>query len=496
MTSQKLRPIYTVVAQLICLVFIQGIAQAQLRAGASVVKITPQAGVPMAGYYFTRLADGVHDDLFAKALVLESGGTKVALVTLDLISTTRDITEAARRETERITGIPGRNVMISATHAHTGPLLANRGGRDDALGSSAESVRKYSDELAHKIAQAVEIANSRLAPAKLSAGKGRDEHLSFNRRFYMKDGTVGWNPGKLNPNIVKPAGPIDPEVGALFVESAANTPVAAYVNFAMHLDTVGGTRISADYPYTLSRLLSEAKTPDMVTLFANGCCGNINHIDVGWTDKQHGNDEAARIGTILTADVLQICRQLMPVDSGPLRISSEMVKLPLPALASGDVEKARVSAGRVGTKSEPKFLEIVNAFKVLDVAERNGRPQEVEVQVIALGDDVAWVSLPGEIFVELGLAIKKASPFKYTYIAELANGSIGYIPDSRAYPQGNYEVISARCARGSGEMLVKSAARMLRELKGKNQSAARGSGDNMRDSSSAGAPSKIKSGAK
>jgi hypothetical protein len=109
-------------------------------------------------------------------------------------------------------------------------------------------------------------------------------------------------------------------------------------------------------------------------------------------------------------------------------------------------------------------MEQVKAFKVLDVARRGGQPQEVEVQVVTLGDDLAWVSLPGEIFVELGLAIKQGSPFRQTMIAELANGSLGYIPNRIAYPQGNYEVVSARCGEGSGEMLVDAALRMLREV--------------------------------
>ena len=112
----------------------------------------------------------------------------------------------------------------------------------------------------------------------------------------------------------------------------------------------------------------------------------------------------------------------------------------------------------------PKFIDQVQAFKVLDVAARKGEAQQVEVQVIALGREVAWVSLPGEIFVELGLSIKSGSPFKQTVIAELANGSIGYIPTRRAYSEGNYEVVSARCAEGSGELLVASALRQLREL--------------------------------
>src|SRR5262249_40240536 len=106
-------------------------------------------------------------------------------------------------------------------------------------------------------------------------------------------------------------------------------------------------------------------------------------------------------------------------------------------------------------------------FKVLDVAARNGKPWEVKVQVIALGDELAWVSLPGEIFVELGLAIKKSSPYPHTLIAELANGSIGYIPDKPAYPQGNYEVVSSRCAEGSGEMLVETASRLLNDVRHK-----------------------------
>src|SRR5205823_12547334 len=93
-----------------------------------------------------------------------------------------------------------------------------------------------------------------------------------------------------------------------------------------------------------------------------------------------------------------------------------------------------------------------------------GKPHEAEVQVVALGRDVAWVSLPGEIFVELGLALKQDSPFPHPIIAELANGSVGYVPSRRAYSQGNYEVVSTRCAEGSGELLVDAARGLLKGL--------------------------------
>ena len=109
-------------------------------------------------------------------------------------------------------------------------------------------------------------------------------------------------------------------------------------------------------------------------------------------------------------------------------------------------------------------MKLVRAYRALDVAGREGKPHQVEVQVIALGKDVAWVALPGEVFVELGLAIKKRSPFAHTFVVELANENIGYIPDRRSYAEGNYEPESARCAPGSGEKLVQSALQLLSEL--------------------------------
>ncbi|HOB74419.1 MAG TPA: hypothetical protein PKG54_07825 [Phycisphaerae bacterium] len=440
-----------------------------LRAGAAAVKITPPTGIAMAGYYFDRGAQGTHDDLYARALVLENGNQRAALVTLDLISTTAPLVQAAREQIEKATGIPGQHVMISATHAHTGPVLAKRGIREDEQGGAANLSVQYSAKLPGLIAEAVQLAASRLQPARALAGLGREEHLPFNRRYFMQDGTVGWNPGKRNPRIVKPAGPIDPDVGVVLFEqldgAAQGGAIATCVNFAMHPDTVGGQYFSADYPGVLARQLAAYKGEDMVTLFANGACGNINHVDVNWADRQRGPQEAHRIGTILAAEVLRTYKKVQPLAGHDLRIRREIVKLPLPPVTEEEAAKARETVQRLGTKDNRGFMDKVRAYRALDVAARKGKPHEVEVQVIALGDEVAWVSLPGEAFVELGLAIKKASPFKYTLIVELANGSIGYIPDRPAYEQGNYEPESARCAAGSGELLVDTAIRLLKEFR-------------------------------
>jgi neutral ceramidase len=443
----------------------------ELSAGAASTDITPPRGCPMAGYYSVRGAEGTHDPLHAKALVLEKDGVKVALVALDLISTTRGLVEETRALVEKDTGIPSKNVMISATHSHTGPILWGRTQRDELLGGGSQIAQEYIKDLPAKIAAAVKQADAARKPARVSFGIGKEEGLAFNRRYHMIDGTVGWNPGKKNPKIARPAGPTDPSVPVVLFETSDKTPkpIAVYVNFAMHLDTVGGLYYSADYPYTLSKALAAVKGEEVVTVFTTGACGDINHVNVNDAKPQKGDGEAARIGTRLAGEVLRTFDKLKPAGDGPLRVSSAMVELALPQVTSEELTAAKLVLNdvRAGKKPAPKFLDQVQAFKAVDVAARLGKAHAVEVQVISLGHDLAWVGLPGEIFVELGMQVKRGSPFQQTMIAELANGAIGYVPNRIAYSQGNYEVVSARCAVGSGEKLVDEAVKQLRGQFGK-----------------------------
>jgi hypothetical protein len=239
------------------------------------------------------------------------------------------------------------------------------------------------------------------------------------------------------------------------------TPRAVHVSHAIHLDTVGGTQYSADFPHTLSRLLAAAKSPELITMFAIGCAGNVNHIDVSMPERQSSPEEAARIGTILAGDVLKMWKLLTPVADPVLRFGSQRVALPLAELLPGDLEWATGVAASYGRKDAAPFIDLVKAHKILDVEGRKGQPLDAEVQVIALGREIAWVGLPGEVFTELGMAIKQASPFRLTIVGGLANGNIGYIPDRKAYAEGAYEPISARCAVGSGERLVEAATDQL-----------------------------------
>ena len=287
------------------MVFTQSMLAGDLKIGAAAVKITPPIGTPMAGYYSDRGAVGVHDDLFAKALVIEKDGSKIAIISCDLISLPAEIVSKIRNIVKTTIGISSDHLMVSATHSHTGPVIPKKNDRYNITGKTAEIHTKYISELPGLIAESVKLANAALAPAKISMGLGHEESISFNRRFFMKDGTVGWNPGKLNPQIIKPAGPIDPDVFVLYAETPDGKPVSTFVNFAVHLDNVGGMDISADMPYTLSTILGIIKSNEMVTLFTQGCSGNINHINVKTKEPQNGHIEAQRIGNVLAGEVVK-----------------------------------------------------------------------------------------------------------------------------------------------------------------------------------------------
>lgn len=430
-----------------------------LRAGAAMVDITPPVGMPLAGYYSTRLATGTHDLLHAKAIVIQQGKNEVALVACDLTNLPPEVIEQA----EALIGMPAGHVMISATHSHTGPVLSTNSSRNSAYGGDLPIVASYMRELPKRIAAAVSQARAAAKTAQISWGKGQESSVAFNRRFHMQDGTVGWNPGKLNPGIIRPAGPIDPDLNVVLFTDAGFQPLATYVNYALHLDTVGGTDFSADYPFALSQVLGKVQGAGMVTLFTMGTSGNINHIDVTRKEPQKGHAEAERIGTVLAGEVIKTYTRLHPA-TGALGISTAQVELALPAVTDDEVLKAKAVAAEVLAGKNPRFLDTVGAFKTLDVASRAGKPWSAEVQVIALGKELAWVALPGEIFVELGQQIKQASPFAHTIVVELAHGPVTYFPNATAFPQGNYEVVTSRAAKGSGERLVQSAIAQLKAV--------------------------------
>lgn len=435
---------------------------AHLRAGRAQVKITPPVGSMIGNSYGITVARGVTSDLHAKAVVFAVGETKAALVACDLISLHRPIVERTRALIAQRSGLDPQHVILCATHAHSGPqthpLLLELG---DAR--TRELSEAYVRELPALIAESVVRAEKDLQPARISVARAREDSISFNRRFLLRDGSVRMNPGRNNPEVVRAMGPIDPEVGVVYVEALDGQPLVTLVNFALHVAIVGGDRVSADYPHTLARALAAVKGEEMVTIFTNGMAGNINHIDVRRREELRGEAEAARVGTILAAAVLKAFKELKPVGATTLRAASRAVRLPAPTPAHEAVEEARRIMRGHG-KGAP-FPAVINAWRIIDQAELSrGGAIESEVQVISLGRELALVGYPGDSFVELGFAMKQNSPFQFTFVAEQSgNGALSYIPNRAAYPQGGYEVDSARLAPGGGELLAEAAVALLVE---------------------------------
>ncbi len=432
------------------LLAIQSIAAVE--AGVAAVDITPPKGAPLAGYYFNRAATGTHDALRAKAIVLRDGDTQLVLVTCDLIAMPEGIVARAREAIHRDTGIKAANVMISATHTHTAPVVLSGFSRYALESEMLRIAQEYAEALPGLIARAVVEASRSLQPAKLFAAMGSEGTLAFNRRFHMRDGSVAWNPGKTTTAIVRPAGPIDPAVAVLSIESEKGETLAVYVNYAIHSDTVGGTEFSADFSHVLETSLRAALGPKVTTLFTMGCAGNINHLDVAWKAPQKGHGEAARIGTVLASAVLQALKQKTLI--GKPRFAAGTKRLELQTVAPG--------VRYAGTETE--FLKQVADARDAELRTLGNGARKAEVQFLRLSAEHAIAGLPGELFVELGLQLKAKAGMNWLAVATQTNGSIGYVPDQKAFREGNYEVVSARVQEGAGERLVEELLQLAKSV--------------------------------
>lgn len=438
----------------------------ELHVGIASADITPPVPYRMSGYFSERTSTGIKDRLHAKAIVFRQGKNRAALVFCDLIGIPLDVSRQARQRAARATGIPAENIAIAATHSHTGPLYfgALRQHFHDrmvkAIGRDELEKIDYPAQLVKRLVEVITKADSNAKPTQIHAGNTIEKRLSFNRRFHMKGGGVRFNPGQQNPNIIRAAGPIDPQVGILSLTyPGKQDPYAALVSFALHLDTVGGTEYSADYPHALEKTLQSRYGKDFMTLFGTGTCGDINHIDV----KIKGRRSAAEIGSMLGDSVKSAMKQLPPVTQPELAVLSTRVRAPLQRYSQEEIRQAEKNMERVDSSKLP-FLDRVNAYKVKAVSMRPGDSIDLEVQAFRISRDVAIVTLPGEVFVDLGIAIKAASPFDTTLVIELTNDAPGYIPTRKAFAEGSYETVNSRIQPGYGEKMASAAIGLLNRL--------------------------------
>jgi hypothetical protein len=391
--------------------------------GFAKVNITPPILTCTNGGFFDdpkEFHKGVHDELHARAVVLREKDLVAAIVSADLINLPRPTVNHIKEMIETHTGIPGDSVILHATHQHSGPFSYRKkaGIRNDAYWTVTEQ----------KIAGAVYSALQAMRECLVGAGSAELD-MALNRRILQEDGSVLYLPD--HPGLT-PNQPVDTEVGIISFRKLDKRPLVTVINYSCHPLTVGFVPrlISADFPGAVvgeveNRLFGS-------TVYTGGACGNIH-------PKRH-------------------CEGFEAMDELGRAIGDKVLET-MPFIKTQKGEGLRTVRKEVDLELVPEKMD-----ENEDIEEfRNGSTYRFDITVIAL-NDIAFVAIPCEYFVELQLEIKQQSPFAHTYMLTTSNGNAGYIPDRTAYGQGGYEVNIAKFVPGSGEIIRDNILQALQSL--------------------------------
>ncbi|MBQ7500043.1 MAG: hypothetical protein IJT91_04025 [Clostridia bacterium] len=311
--------------------------------------------------------------------------------------------------------------------------------------------------MATKAADALIMAYRRRVPCQFGFARTEEHEIAFNRRYFMKDGTVRTWPGIGNPDAVRPAAGVDPELDVIRVDDLDGKPIAVITNFANHLDLIGGTKYSADYPGVLSKELKKRLDCDsVVSLFLNGCCGDVTHID--YTGKHKFDDKHyIKCGKILADDVMSVYDGIEMTRDADIDYIFDTKYIDRRQVSEDDYlenkeallryERDKKAAKAASAESADGYENpatgdgmAMSYVKCTVALFEHPLPHElVYLQGVKLGD-IYFAGMPGEMFAELGLDLKARSPFDKTVCVELANGCFGYIATKKAFAEGGYEV--------------------------------------------------------
>jgi hypothetical protein len=425
--------------------------------GFAETDITPKLGSQSPGGMQARRLNAVHDRLKATAMVIKGEIATVALVGIDALFITEETTAAARQAITAATKIPGAHVLIGASHTHGGGPIASC--------FESEADPEYMTLVASRVAEAVTSAYHSLHPAEVGDGFGHEPSISFNRRFLMRNGRQVTHPGKGNPEIVKPAGPIDPDVGVLAARAPGGAILGIFVNFACHLTVMGGNGFTADYLANLRQVVRmHFSLPNLPVGFLLGSAGDVTQVDNLRPGREFGEAWANIFGLALGAEVIQTIERMTWRHDSLIKAVQTFVPIPIREARDVALETPELGLG-AGSAAE----KIYARERELVAEERAKRPVfPCEVQALRIGD-LGIVTNGAEFFCQLGLDIKAASSFRRTWIASLANQWIGYVATPSAYYAGGYEPRTARSAKmapWAGQALVEASLKALKMIAG------------------------------
>lgn len=425
-----------------------------MKVGFHTADITPAIGMEMPGGYGKAYIQRIHDPLKVRAMVMEEDDTLVAIVSLDTcFIQSKRIIERIRASVEQQWGIPQDHILIATSHTHSGGPLAGLLPEEfeDApqlvknllLNHSPIANPLYCDWVIQQTVTAIGEASLKREEATLSVGKGLEDKVAFNRRFKMKTGRVYTHPGKGNPDILEPAGPIDPEVGVLSAWNSQGHLLGCVVNYACHATTFSGG-VSADWIYYLEQTIQGVMGQKAVVVFLNGASGDVTQVDnYSLRPPEFGEKWARLVGTRIGAEAIKVMVTAEKAPLQPLKVKQKTLCLDRRPPSQERLERSRkIVAEGLQTGKKDTAWTFAKEILILEYLLQREPKVEVEIQAIQVGPAL-FLANPAEYFCEMGLEIKRSSPFPFTFIVELANGCVGYTPPESAFlpSGGGYETV-------------------------------------------------------
>ncbi len=427
--------------------------QPVLRAGAAAANITPPLGELVVGGWAPFPARHIHDELHARCLVLDDGETLLAFAVCDNVGIPQEVFDEAKHLIQEELEIPLSHLMMSSTHTHSATTA-----RSSNKAIRAEQLSWYQQFLARRIADGVRRAVNNLEPARIGWGVAEERNQVFNRRWFMTPGVpdlrnpfggidkVRMNPPRGNSNLLRPAGPVDPEVSFLSVQATDGRPIALLANYSLHY--VGGVNsgeVSADYFAIFANRIGEllkadGNYPPFVGIMSNGTSANINNNDYsGRTpSKRYEKYEKMREVAYQVADkVFEAHQQIEFRDYVTLQAAQRELVLRVRKPTEEMLQYFKKVAQRPASEEPYQKREEIYADRVKSLLDA---PDEIPIilQAFRIGD-FGIAAIPFEVFVEIGLELKEKSTHGQTMTLSLANGSFGYLPTPEHHELGGYE---------------------------------------------------------
>ena len=437
-------------------------APPRVRAGVGKRLITPPVGGPLVGIVQRDLADGsrgVHDQLYARALVLDDTLSTVALISVELFAVARDLTAEIARNVSARTGIPPDNVVVVASHTHSGPSVSQTivGGEPDG---------DWVTVLVSEVTNAVEDAFKSMRLARLGVGVGQcPVTLKLHKR--SPDGKLAPVAGELPQDTAVASEPADPDLGVIRITDLNGRNIAFVANFACQPSTVrtdGAFLISADFPGIFASLVEEA-FPSSVVLFTNGAAADIVHRQYAHDDAQTsvGYRDTMLVAELLADETIRLAYKIRPRQRASLAVAKRRITLPLdmrkaPTARAKQSKRAFQGVSKlekqVLAKEQPsglldtsaaRFIAESRWFPAMAEKVRRGkcsRQVETALWAVSIGD-LVLMTAPGEMYSDSGKEVKRRSPFSRTFILGYAGDYLGFLAPHTVYEEGGWEVEEA-----------------------------------------------------